>query len=91
MGAKGCHSGTATDVDHLALGWFDVEIPEGTDGRYGVARLEIEDIRGTDAGRAILTEWRRGDADIEAESPLVLLIACQGVIVATTALRVSGH
>ena len=70
MGAKGCHSRSASDVDHLFLRRLDMEISERSDRRDLVPRSQIEHIGGTDSRWTILTGRWRGDADIEAEDPL---------------------
>src|SRR5690606_33984549 len=44
MSTEGSHTGTATDIDHFAVGRVDVELPVRTRDRNLVARLPGEDV-----------------------------------------------
>ncbi len=91
VGAQRSHAGAAADVNHLPLRGLDMEIAEGADGGDDVAGLEAEDVAGTDAGSAVLAGRRRGDADVEAQRALRLLVAGERVIVAPAGLGVARH
>src|SRR6185312_13609289 len=59
------HAGSAANVDHLALGRFDVKIAEGPDRGDDVARLEVKHVARADTRRTVLPGRRSGDADVE--------------------------
>jgi hypothetical protein len=88
IGAERSHARAAADMHRLPLRRFDVKIAEGTDGGDDITRLEVEDLTGTDTGRTVLTWGRRGDADVEAQRALRLLVAGERVVVTPASLRV---
>ena len=88
--AKRGHACAAAYEDHLALGRLDVEVAEGPDGRHRIPRLEVERVGRANAGRAILARGRGGDANVESQVALELLVACDGVIVAVAGFRIPG-
>src|ERR1039458_3202646 len=57
------HARATADINHLRDAGFDVESAERTDGRHLVAGLETVDVRRADAGWAILSTRRGGNAD----------------------------
>src|ERR1019366_5457846 len=85
------HAGASADVDHLALGRFDMEIAERTDARDDIPRLEAEDVAGADARRAILPRRRRRDAHVEPQYAFCLLVAGQRVVISATRFKVASN
>jgi hypothetical protein len=76
------HASTASDIDHLTVSWLDVEVSKGADAGYDVAGFETQDIAGTDARRAILSERRRCDPHVESEEVFGLTVTGNRVVVA---------
>jgi hypothetical protein len=63
------HAGSATDVDHFPLSWFDMEIAEGTNGRDNVAGFEAKDVTGTTPGAQ---SWPGGGVAMRTLKPFGL-------------------
>ena len=61
------HARAAADIDHFLLRRLEVKVAGRPDGADRIAGLEAEHVGRTDAGRTVLSRWRRGDADVEAQ------------------------
>ena len=85
------HAGAAPDIHHFFLRRPDVEITERADRRDRVAGSQAEHVGRTDPGRAVLSRWRRSDADVKAQAGFALRIAGEGVIVAAAGGRVVAY
>jgi hypothetical protein len=70
-----------TNVDHLTLGWLDMEIAKGTNGGDDVTRLEAENVTRACTWRAVLARRRGRDPYVEAKLALGLVVG-QGVVIA---------
>src|ERR1700733_3486497 len=90
MSSKGSHACASSDVNHFALGGFDVEVSKWADAGNDVAWFQAEYIAGSCAGRTVLTRRGRGDAHVKAQCPLRLLVASKGIIVASPGNGILG-
>ena len=67
-----------------------MEITEGSNGRNDIARLETEKIARPHAWVAVLSWWRRRDANVKAQRALSFQVARDRVIIpAGTSKRVA--
>lgn len=75
MGPERSLASPAPDVYRFALGRLDMEVPKTAGCNNFFARLEVEDITGSDAGTAALARRRCGNSHIKAQSMLGLCVA----------------
>src|SRR5882757_7214406 len=76
VSAQRSHARAPADIDHLPLRGFDMEIPERSDGRNDISRLQAEHVAGTNPGSTILAGRGPGNTHIEAQQTIRPLIAC---------------
>ena len=89
MGTERSHTSAATDVDHLSLRRFDMEISEGAYAGNDVTRLKAEHIARSDAGSAILAGGWRCNANVESQRELCHPVAGKRVVVTPARLGVA--